>query len=1185
MNALALLERLKKTAEFKTLRGGLDKELRQQSVFGLGGSQRNLLAAGLIDEEERTSLVVAPDEQEAVKTAGDLTTLLPGARVCRFPAWEVLPYQVYAQSKEVLSQRLKVLESLCRGERLVIVASVQSLVRRLGPPGKFCRTGMPVSVGDVLEPEEFIRQLVSWGYERVDMVEGGGQFSSRGGIIDVFTMTAGDPVRIEFFDDEVDSIRSFDVETQRSKKMLSKAEFYPAREIVIDRSAWERAFGELSKDYEKQLRRFRADRSRVSEQELVDNLAPVLDNVKAKNYFNGMELFISYFYPQAAALTDYLPENSLCIMIEPARIIDVLKTGRKEREELFSDLLARGKILPGQFNAYIEEREFFHNFERCRIVFNSFFPRQPNFLKPRNIVNLNARQVGGFMGRVELLAEEIRRWRKRGFAVVLLVSTGDRAQRLQEALRDEEMNVSITSMPGINVPEEIPVITIMEGQLDNSFELPAARLAVVTDSDIFGFRKKTGAKRPSPQEDISLRDDLSPGDYVVHVNHGIGRFEGIVNLKVGDVCRDYMLLKYHGEDKLYVPTDQVDMIQKYVGADGERPRLSKLGGAEWSRVKKRVKREVKDLAQDLLKLYASRQSMPGYAFSKDTPWQQEFEALFPYEETPDQLRATEEVKADMEKPRPMDRLLCGDVGYGKTEVALRAAFKAVMDGKQVAVLVPTTILAQQHYNTFTERFAGYPVRVEMLSRFRTAQEQKKIVQSLKSGVVDIVIGTHRLVQKDVSFKDLGLLIIDEEQRFGVAHKERLKLLRKEVDVLTLTATPIPRTLYMSMVGVRDTSILETPPEDRFPIQTYVLEEDPVIIREAIKRELARGGQVYFVHNRVRDLDRVGAWVQSLVPEAKVAVAHGQMNEDKLEKVMIDFMDGRYDVLVCTTIIENGLDIPNVNTLVIKEADNLGLAQLYQVRGRVGRANRLAYAYITFRKDKVLSESAEKRLMAIKEFTDLGSGYRLAMRDLEIRGAGNLLGVEQHGHITAVGFDMYCRLLEEAVREVRGEKVEKEVNTTVELTVNAFIPDDYIVDENQKIEFYRRIAAVKNMEDVDDLADELMDRFGDLPEPVQNLLSVARIKVLGKQLRIKAINRMGRYYRLLFDHDHLLTGERLVAVGKEYGNSVKFKSGEEFEIRYIAWGSGEENRESLKRLENFLAVLRPENTLPVNSEIR
>ncbi|MDD4169641.1 MAG: transcription-repair coupling factor, partial [Desulfotomaculaceae bacterium] len=706
-----------------------------------------------------------------------------------------------------------------------------------------------------------------------------------------------------------------------------------------------------------------------------------------------------------------------------------------------------------------------------------------------------------------------------GYAIVLLVSGHQRQQQLLSDLIDCKIDAFYTGSLEGHV--RAGNVAIAAGNLEGGFEFPFCRLVVLTEFDIYGQRKKLRRERKR-YERLTPFVDMKVGDHIVHVNYGIGRYLGVVPLTIGGIQKEYLLVKYAGEDKLYVPVDQVGLIQKYLGSEGESPRLSRLGGGEWTRVKSRVKEAVREMAQDLLALYAARETVQGYAFGPDTVWQKEFEEAFPYEETPDQTRAVEDIKADMERSRPMDRLLCGDVGYGKTEVAMRAAFKAVMEGKQVAILVPTTILAQQHYNTFQQRLARYPVNVDVLSRFRTAREQRQVKLGLELGSIDIVIGTHRLVQEDVRFKDLGLLVIDEEQRFGVAHKERLKYISKNVDVLTLSATPIPRTLHMSLVGLRDTSILETPPKDRYPIQTYVMDEDPVLFREAIRRELGRGGQVFFVYNRVLDMERTAMWLQELVPEASIAIAHGQMKEDDLEQVMLDFLNGKFGVLVCTTIIENGLDISNVNTLLVKEANMMGLSQLYQLKGRVGRSNRLAYAYFTFRKDRVLGEAAEKRLAAIREFTELGSGFKIAMRDLEIRGAGNILGAEQHGHITAVGFDLYCRLLEEAVREAKGEELSQFNDTTIELPIEAYIPDDYISDTNQKVELYKRIAGLAASSALPDLEEELVDRFGDLHEAVQNLLAVAKVKLMAGSLKVKKISLLSGQLRLLFGLEHTLT---------------------------------------------------------------
>jgi len=1166
-----ILRPLQRSAEFISLVQGIKRKLRKQLVYGLSGSQRSYLLAGLAEETAlKPMLVITPGEREASVLADELAGLLPGVSVRQFPAWELLPHHVLAQSKEVTAQRLQVLEGLCAGERMVVVTPVEALSRRLIPPDDFRAPVLRLAVGEQTSLEGLLTGLMVLGYERVELVEERGQFTLRGGILDVFPMTAHRPARLEFFDDEVDSIRRFNVQTQRSEEKIEKLAIYPARELIVGSELiWRHARRALMSEYKNQERKLGRAGDAEAVRQLNELAGKLLEDVAA--YFNGIENYLPFFYDETVTLLDYLPAGALVFVDDPVRAGEVARNAQRERAAVNKELLAKGRLLPSQFMNHVDWDSIVNELSSREVVYGSLLPRLTHLMQPQNTVNFHGKTLPSFLGNVEMLAGEIKEWRKSGYAVVLLVSGRQRSQQLLASLKEYQIDAFYTGSLEGHV--RAGNVVISAGSLVEGFELSVCRLVVVTESNMYGQRKKSHKERKQ-LERLTPFVDLKVGDYVVHVNYGIGRYLGVVPLTIANIRKEYLLVKYAGEDKLYVPVDQVGLIQKYLGSEGEAPRLSRMGGGEWARAKNRVKEAVREMAQELLALYAARETVRGHGFGPDTVWQREFEESFPYEETPDQIRAVEEVKMDMERSRPMDRLLCGDVGYGKTEVALRAAFKAVMEGKQVAVLVPTTILAQQHYNTFRERFARYPVKVEVLSRFRSAREQRQILQGLEQGTVDVVIGTHRMVQEDVRFKDLGLLVIDEEQRFGVAHKERLKFIRKNVDVLTLSATPIPRTLHMSLVGLRDTSLLETPPKDRYPIQTYVLDEDPVLFRESIRRELGRGGQVFFVYNRVLDMERVVLWLRELVPEARIAMAHGQMKEDDLEQVMMDFLDGKYDVLVCTTIIENGLDIPNVNTLLVKEADMMGLAQLYQLKGRVGRSNRLAYAYFTFKKDKVLGESAEKRLTAIREFTELGSGFKIAMRDLEIRGAGNILGAEQHGHIAAVGFDLYCRLLDEAVREAKGENVTQVPETTLELPVEAYIPDTYIPDTNQKVEIYKRIAALAAPAALADFEDELVDRFGDPPVVVQNLLAVAKVRILAGRLKVKKISLLPGQYRLLFGRDHPLTGEALVAAGRRHLNEVKFSNvGEEFEIKlkFADRGYGDA-LVLLKRLEDFLAVL-------------
>jgi len=1157
-----LLKPLEAAPEFGSLVQGLAKKFKQQMVFGLSGSQRSYLIAGLAAKVKSPVLIVTTGEQEALALDEDLKSLLPGMTVCHFPVLQLQPYHVLARSREVAAQRLQVMEKLCRGEQIVVIAPVEALLRRLVPPAEFRKAAFCLSIGERVEPALICRKLLDQGYERVELVENRGQFAVRGGLLDLFPMTAHLPVRLEFFDDEIDSMRFFEATNQRSVERLERIEVFPAREMVVGDRVWETARVALTAEYESQLRRLKRAGNVEGMQQLTAWVAEILENR------GEIEQYLPYFYREVVSLLDYLPAGAPVLVDEPGRAWEVVEAIQRERAETYSELLIKGQVLPSQFQGCMDLQQLQKAFAGCLVVYCSLLPRTPRYLEPEKVVSFPAKTVPAFLSRIEMLTEEVRRWRRGGYTVVLLVTSASRARQLLSALQDKNIDAFYAGNLTGHIRQGNVIVTI--GHLSGGFEFPSCSLVVITETEIYGQRRRS-RKEKLPASSLSPFTDLKVGDYVVHVNHGIARYLGIVSLTISNVRKEYLLLKYAGEDKLYVPVDQVELIQKYLGGEGEAPRLSRLGGGDWARVKSRVKSAVQEIAQELLTLYKARETIAGRAYNPDTVWQQEFEAAFPYEETPDQLRAIEEVKADLERPRPMDRLLCGDVGYGKTEVALRAAFKVVMDSKQVAVLVPTTILAQQHYNTFLERFAGYPVSIEVLSRFRTPREQRQVLAGLERGTVDIVIGTHRLLQEDVRFKDIGLLVVDEEQRFGVTHKERLKFLRRDVDVITLTATPIPRTLHMSLVGARDTSILETPPEGRYPVQTYVVEEDPVLIREAIRRELSRGGQVFFVYNRILNLDRLALWLQELVPEARMAVAHGQMREEDLEQVMLDFLSGSFDVLVCTTIIENGLDIANVNTLIVKEANMMGLAQLYQLRGRVGRSNRLAYAYFTFRKDHMLGEAAEKRLSAIREFTEFGSGFKIAMRDLEIRGAGNILGSEQHGHIAAVGFDLYCRLLDEAVREAKGELVTPPLETVIELPVEAYIPDEYIADINQKVEVYRRIASLCSTAGLDDLADELADRFGNLPVQAQNLLAVARIKALGSQLRIKTVSFLPDQYRLQFDANPPLSGEVLVALSKEYLNMIKFNSSNgNFEIKVrINKADGE-----LDQLEEFLKKLQP-----------
>ncbi|GKU77091.1 transcription-repair-coupling factor [Paenibacillus sp. L3-i20] len=1092
----ALIKAFATDSDVQSIISGIRKGMREQMVSGLAGSSRQVLIAALEEAIERPMLVVTHNMFSAQKIAEDLQECLSAEKVLLYPANELMAAEAAISSPETLAQRMDVLIKLSKGYRGIVVVPFSGVRRYLPISSVMADAQIAVSAGQTLPLDGFLRQMTALGYVRADRVEARGEMSVRGGIVDFYPLTASQAYRIEWFGDDIDSIRTFDPADQRSSDRLESYVITPCQEIIADItrmvSAANHAGGLLERQLEKMTDRTAKDRLRAE-------IGGELDKLRDHVHFPEIYKYISLLYPERQTILDYMPADTLLILDEPTRLIETAKQLERDESEWAIHLLQNGKSLPSLALARDTDEILHHR--TFPTLFLSLFLRQVPHSQPQNILNMTSRSMQNFHGQMNVLKAEMERWKKIGATVMMLAGNTERMDRIRRVLDDY----------GIDPP------VLLEGNLQQGFELPSSHLVVITEGEMFSQKQRKQRridKKMDNAERIKSYTELKVGDHVVHHNHGIGKYVGIGTLEIGGIHRDYLHILYAGGDKLSVPIEQIDMIQKYVGNEDKEPKVSKLGGSEWTKAKSKARASVQDIADDLIKLYAQRQSTTGYSFGEDTSYQQEFEAMFPYDETRDQLRAIEEIKRDMEKDQPMDRLLCGDVGYGKTEVAVRAAFKAAMDSKQVAVLVPTTILAQQHYETFRERFAGYPINVQVLSRFRSRKEQNDTMKGLKNGTVDVVIGTHRLLSQDIIFKSLGLLIVDEEQRFGVSHKEKLKKLKTNVDVLTLTATPIPRTLHMSMLGVRDLSVIETPPENRFPVQTYVVEYSPTLVRESIERELARGGQVYYLYNRVQGIHQMAEAINALVPDAKVSVGHGQMTEQELEKTILDFLDGESDVLVSTSIIETGVDIPNVNTLIVHDADKMGLSQLYQLRGRVGRSNRIAYAYFTYQRDKVLTEVAEKRLQSIKEFTELGSGFKIAMRDLSIRGAGNLLGAEQHGFIASVGFDMYSQMLADEIAkrkaEMSGEEVQvdKPVSTIIDISVDAYLPSDYIYDSIQKIEIYKKVAAVKTFEESDDLIDELVDRFGDLPQAVSNLMSVARLKIYGAQYGIEMVSQKG-----------------------------------------------------------------------------
>jgi transcription-repair coupling factor (superfamily II helicase) len=1118
----------------------LAKKTKAQLIYGLNGSSRTLLMAAIQLRTGCPVLIVAADTVRAGKIYEDLLPVLGEEEVFLFPGKEMLSYyNILSESSDVPQQRVAALRALSRKGSPVVVTTADGMLSKMPPAARWHDFGLTLRAGDEQARDTLLGRLLSAGYERADMVEVPGQLAVRGGIIDIFPVGEVRPCRIEFFGDTVDSIRDFDSRTQRSSEKRPILQLSPAREVVIGREERERAINLLSRELQTTEERARQGKTAVPAA-LALRVREHLEQLREGHYFPGIDQYLAYFYPVMSSLFAYFPEETLIFVDDPLRCDEKAQQLSRELREAQSTLLVQGELLAGQTDLTWDFQQLLAEMEQPLLAFSQFVQNLPS--RPfRQSFSLSAQPAPRFLGQWEILAHELSHWRDQGYRTVILASSRERGSSLAEMLAGR----GIAAVPAAKTPDFQPrTVMLLQGSLEEGFVLPALKLAILTEQDILPQRKKQ--RRLKGKEGLQIADyqELAVGEYVVHEQHGIGQYLGIRTLEVGGAYRDYLYVQYAGNDKLYVPVEQIDVIRKFVGVEGKNPKLYALGGGEWNRVKVRVQASIQELARELLSLYAARETVTGYAFSPDQPWQKDFEATFPYEETADQLQATAEVKEDMEKSRPMDRLLCGDVGFGKTEVALRAAFKAVMDGKQVAFLVPTTVLAQQHYRNFLERFAGFPVNVAMLSRFSSAAEQKETLRGATGKSVDILVATHRLLSRDVRFHDLGLLIVDEEQRFGVRHKEKIKMLKQNVDVLTMTATPIPRTLHMSLAGVRDMSIIETPPEDRYPIQTYVLEYSDLLVREALLREIARGGQAYFVHNRIGTIEKWSAHLQQLLPEANIAVAHGQMPEGQLERVMLEFLNGRHDILLSTTIVEAGLDIPNVNTIIINEADKFGLSQLYQLRGRVGRSNRIAYCYLTYHKEKVLTEAAEKRLQAIKEFTELGSGMKIALRDLEIRGAGNILGPEQHGFVMAVGFDLYIKLLDEAIRAYQGKQREERVPPRVEISVDAFLPASYIADTRQKIVFYQKIATLQDLEQVRDIREELSDRFGSLPPAAENLLLVAELRLLAEQYSVSTISEEKKEVMVRFHPGQHPESSGLMAVARKLQGKLTAQTGKQ-----------------------------------------
>ena len=1066
MDRELLLAPMKNSMGYIQLMDSIKKEKTPVILYGLNETQKSHIIYGIHNELERQICVVTYNDTEAKQIYEDLKFYV-GNRVLLFPIRDIVFYNMEAISHSAEEERMKAIEKIIEKENCIVVISVEALLHQLPPPTFYIKNRINFEIGKIVDLDNVIETFVSQGYERMDIVEERGQFSIRGDIIDVFPGASETPFRIELFGDEVDSIRQFEVNTQRSMDRVDFVKIYPARETIVGDFNAEEIVSKLYKDFKSINKKLDTEDG----QNLKEKFEEVVEKLEMFKNFEGIDRLLPYIYDEPSTLLDYFDEDAIFVLDDPNRLREKSGGYTDEFHRSFNILTERGDVFPKQGKLILDYSEIIEKLKKHGLVALSLLPRAIKDFPIKEIISFDARPMQPFNGRMELLKKEIKRLQQRGYKIVLVPGTEERAARLSEFLKDSKVNVEFVSAAKKDlVTGEVAIVS---GNLRRGFEYIGNKYALITDFEIYGVhkqkRKTTGRKGASF---IGSSIDLAVGDYIVHEGHGIGKYIGIEELKIEGVKKEYFKIAYLGEDFLYVPIDQANLIQKYLGSEDAPPRVNRLGSVEWAKTKAKAKRAIEDMAEDLLRLHAEREKMRGFKFSEDTDWQKQFEDLFPYVETPDQLRCIEEVKQDMEKDKAMDRLLCGDVGYGKTEVAIRAAFKAVVDNKQVAFLVPTTILAQQHYNTFKQRFSGFPVNIEMLSRFKSPGEQEKILEGMRTGNIDIVIGTHRLLSKDVQFRDLGLLVVDEEQRFGVRSKEALKQLKRTVDVLTLTATPIPRTLHMSMIGIRDVSVIEEPPDERFPVQTYVLAYNEAIVMDAVTKEISRGGQVYLELYRVQKIHRIANQLAQLVPQGRIAIAHGQMSERQLEKVMLDYMNGEYDILVSTTIIETGLDISNVNTIIILDADKLGLSQLYQLRGRVSRSYRQGYAYLMYDKDKILSEVAERRLKTIREFTEFGAGFKIAMRDLEIRGAGNLLGGEQHGHMAAIGYDLYVKLLEETMRQLKGDHVERPEDTIIEVNIDAYISKNYIENQSHKIEIYKKIASIRDIDDMYRVEEEI-----------------------------------------------------------------------------------------------------------------
>lgn len=1092
-----LISSLQNSREFSSIIENMDEKGNIQ-INGLTEPSRVNIAYAIHKNTSRQMLYVANTEYEAKKIFEELNVYMKN-KAEYVDTGEIFFYSLDARDRKVDARRLKSYLRLFKKEKIILVTYADAIAKKYIPKKMIMDNIFKLKVGKTMDIKELAQKLTHLGYQRVSKVEGFGQFSVRGGIVDIFTLLYEQPLRIEFFDDEIESIRLFDIYSQKSTDKKKIVEITPSRNFIYP------------EDVSEGVEKLRQDTGEYTDPDIIRNM----EKIERKEYFDGLENYIDYLYEgQVETIFDYLNEDALIYIDDATRCKERVKNLGIEFKDNYTLNLERGLATRTQGGLLYSFEEALCGAEHKKTIFNTVLPKPLNDLNIRESIAIDARDIPGFNGRLELFVEEVKRLRHSGYKLVIAAGTNEKAKKIQKLFIESDIESIYSTKRDVEL--KTSQIVVIGANISKGFQYPGVKFQVITDREMVGSNKagiKKKKKKKKKGAKIESFLELKVGDYVVHENSGVGKYTGIEQIGINGIKKDYLKIVYQGGDNLYVPIDQMDKVQKYIGGDVEKVKINKLGSPEWTKAKRKVKKEIEDMTKDLIELYAKRESRKGFKYSKDTIWQQEFESKFPYQETDDQLKAIKETKADMQSKKAMDRLVCGDVGYGKTEVAIRATFKAVMDGKQVALLVPTTILAQQHYNTFSERFEDYPIRVEVLSRFRTPKQQKQIIEDAKKGLVDVLIGTHRIVSKDITLPKLGLVVVDEEQRFGVKHKESLKKIKENVDVLTLSATPIPRTLHMSLSGIRDMSIIEEPPQERYPVMTYVIESKDSIIQDEIHKELARGGQVFFVYNRVEGIAEMASRIRKLVPDARVGVAHGKMSSKELENTILSFLSKEFDVLVCTTIIETGMDIANANTMIIYDADKMGLSQLYQLRGRVGRSTRQGYAYLMYERNKVLSEVAEKRLKAIKEFTEFGSGFKIAMRDLEIRGAGDVLGAQQHGHMAIIGYELYVKMLNDAISKIKGEEVIEDRDVEIDLNANAYIPSTYIDDEMTKLEMYKKIATIDSKEDMYDMQEELEDRFSDIPKETQTLLNIAYIKSLCKRLKIDRVKQLKQTIRL------------------------------------------------------------------------